>query len=106
MLELRGRPERASSQVARVEVLRAVGRAAPEQLVRARRALGDIVLIDLHAEIQEAAARLPPPGLRSLDAIHIATAQSLGDALGPLITYDARMVEAARAAGLTVEGPA
>ncbi len=46
-----------------------------------------------------------PRGLRSLDAIHIASAQAIGDVLEVLITYDKRMLEAARAVGLRAEAP-
>jgi len=47
-----------------------------------------------------------PAGLRSLDAIHLASALTLGDELDAFVTYDARQADAARAAGLTVESPA
>jgi predicted nucleic acid-binding protein len=52
-----------------------------------------------------AARSLQPPALRSLDAIHIASATSLGADLGVLITYDTRMQHAAAALGIAVLAP-
>ncbi|GAB2618745.1 hypothetical protein Aab01nite_32600 [Paractinoplanes abujensis] len=54
--------------------------------------------------MRDAAARLPG-GLRTLDAVHVASAQILGDALDTLLTYDKRMFDVARAAGLPTEAP-
>jgi predicted nucleic acid-binding protein len=56
-------------------------------------------------EIRRAAAALQPSAVRSLDAIHLATATSLGDELAGLLTYDIRMQEAATALGVTVIAP-
>ncbi len=53
-----------------------------------------------------AAAELDQPSLRSLDAIHVAAALSLGEDLAELITYDGRMGDAASTLGLTVVAPA
>jgi hypothetical protein len=49
---------------------------------------------------------LKPASLRSLDAVHLATALSLGVELGGVLTYDARMRDAAAVLGLTVVAPA
>lgn len=54
--------------------------------------------------IRDEAARLPGT-LRSLDAIHVATAARLGSHLSALATYDHRMADAARDAGLPVVMP-
>jgi hypothetical protein len=54
----------------------------------------------------EAAGEQQPPELRSLDAVHLATALRLGEDLGRFVVYDARLAEAARLAGLTVIAPA
>ena len=48
---------------------------------------------------------LPPPSLRSLDAIHLATARLLGASLARLVTYDERMLVAARLLGVAVASP-
>ena len=53
----------------------------------------------------DAAAQFDDPQLRSLDAIHLATAVGLGDDLGMLFTYDTRLADAARALGIPVAGP-
>ncbi len=63
-------------------------------------------LIELDREILRAAAQLEPPEVRSLDAIHVASALAVADELGALFTYDRQVVQAARAAGLAVESPA
>ncbi len=68
--------------------------------------LGRVTLIEMDSPILEAAALVDPAGLRSLDAIHLATALSLGEELGALVTYDARLADAARTHGLTVFAPA
>jgi predicted nucleic acid-binding protein len=48
---------------------------------------------------------LEPMALRSLDAIHLATARLLGEDLGQVVTYDDRMADAARSMGLTAASP-
>jgi predicted nucleic acid-binding protein len=58
----------------------------------------------LTEEVHDAAAHLPG-ALRTLDAIHVASAQVLGDSLDMLVTYDKRMLDVARAAGLPVAVP-
>jgi predicted nucleic acid-binding protein len=98
-------PKRLTSVVSAVEVPRAAARrglAAADQLAY----LGDAVdLFDLDAGILEAAASVQPVGLRTLDAIHLATALSLRDDLAAVVSYDRRLAEAALAAGLPVVSP-
>jgi predicted nucleic acid-binding protein len=55
-------------------------------------------------EVRDAAAHLPA-GLRTLDAIHVASAQVIGGALNALVSYDKRMLEAARSVGLPTAAP-
>jgi predicted nucleic acid-binding protein len=101
-----GRPSVvATSRVAHVEVLRAVSIAdpAPEAEFDARRILSSCLLLDVSQEILESAARLASRELRTLDAIHLATAQSL--AVDGIVTYDRRLAEAARAARFEVLAP-
>jgi len=62
-------------------------------------------LIRLDDALYEAAADLDPPFLRSLDAIHLAAAVSIGQDLAGVVTYDTRMADGARALGLQVEAP-
>jgi uncharacterized protein len=55
--------------------------------------------------ILRGAADLSPAGLRTLDAIHVATALSLGEDVTTLVTYDGRLAEAATVAGIPVVAP-
>jgi predicted nucleic acid-binding protein len=61
-------------------------------------------LIQLNRPLLDAAGSLPSR-LRSLDAIHLAAAQSLGSDLGAVVTYDQRMAQAATELGMPVEAP-
>lgn len=95
-----------SSSLVEVEVVRAVRKGAPGLLADARRALEEIELIALDERLLRTAADLADDALRTLDAIHVAAAQTLGDDLTELVTYDRRMTDAARALGLPVVAPA
>ncbi len=94
-----------SSDLARTEVIRAVRREAPEQVVAARAVLDSLVLLTVTTETFEVAGRLDPSILRSLDALHLAAALSLGDDLEAMITYDERLAQACRANGVDVLAP-
>lgn len=95
-----------SSALLRTEVLRAVRRQEPAQLGRARQAIAKVALHAIDSDILESAGGLAPSALRSLDAIHLATALRLADELEMIVTYDRRMIEGARALGLPVASPA
>jgi predicted nucleic acid-binding protein len=103
--ELRSEPERASCALARVEVVRAVRPHGAAAVARARRLLRRLDLVQLDEELLDAVAVLDDDVLWSLDAIHLAAAQLLGDDLSKVITYDQRMTTAAKALGLTVSAP-
>jgi predicted nucleic acid-binding protein len=94
-----------SSALLRIEVTRAVARAAPALLPDARDLLSAFSYIAIDDEIVEAAMDEPDRGLRSLDAIHLATARIVGPDLDGLVTYDIRLTTAARGAGLVVVSP-
>jgi uncharacterized protein len=102
---LRGRPDRASCALARVEVIRAVRAHGRPAINRARQLLERISLLRLDDVLLDQAAARDGATLRSLDAIHLAAAQALGDGLVELITYDHRMADAARGIGLPVTAP-
>jgi hypothetical protein len=102
---LRRRRPLVSTALARTEVLRALLPAGDEALMRGRAVLQRIDLIRVNDRILNAAGVLRPPELRSLDAIHLATAQELGDQLRALVTYDDRMVTAARQLGYKIVQP-
>ena len=98
-----------TSGLSLAEVTRAVGRVKrPKLLQRVADVFDALVLVDVTRPILMDAATIPPAELRSLDAIHLATARSLhGDDGNDLdfITYDDRLAKAARAADLTVRQP-
>lgn len=99
-------PQRASATLLRTETVRALRRSGNDQLVgRARRLLGAIRLIRLDEPLLDRAADLGPPELRSLDALHLAAALSIGFELGVLLTYDDRLRRAALDQGLAVASP-
>jgi uncharacterized protein len=103
---LRNRRPLVSSALARTEVARALLPAGADALARGRLALAPLDLLRVSDRVLTAAGILEPNDLRSLDAIHLATALQLGDDLGTLVTYDARMRGAARTIGLRVAAPA
>lgn len=98
-------PERVTSVVARVEVERVARRAGGGALRRSGTVLSRVGLVELDGEAIERAAILDPPILRTLDAIHLATALSLGRDLGAVAAYDHRLASAAVAKGLRVLAP-
>lgn len=102
---LRRRRPLASSALARTEVLRAVLLEGEDGLARARDVLSRIDLIRVNDRVLTAAGVLQPGDVRSLDAIHLATAQLLGSDLGRLVAYDERMLEAAGTLGLRTHAP-
>ena len=94
-----------SSDVLRVELQRAVRLHAPELAEQARSILGSMLLTALPTEVFERAARIGPPRLRSLDALHLAAAMELGDDLDGILTYDDRLAAAAHANGIATISP-
>lgn len=68
--------------------------------------LAALAQIPLGAVVRQTAATLDPAELRTLDAIHLASALALGNDLATVITYDQRMATAAIALGLQVVAPA
>jgi predicted nucleic acid-binding protein len=94
-----------SSALLRVEVIRAVTRAMPAALPDARDLLLAFDYVSIDDEVIDAAMIEPDRMLRSLDAIHLATARVLGPDLDGLATYDDRLAAAAKDAGITVVDP-
>ncbi len=94
-----------SSVLLSVEAIRACARYGETYAARAQAGFDGVALIAIDAALLRSAARLAPPALRSLDAIHLATALSLGPDLGVLIAYDARLLDAARQRGIAVAEP-
>lgn len=96
---------RVSSALLRTESLRAVRHLGPDALATVREGLRRVDLIGIDDRILDAAGILEPQVLRTVDAIHLATAMAVGDDLEAIVTYDERMVEAARLMGLSTATP-
>jgi predicted nucleic acid-binding protein len=94
-----------SSALVRTEARRALLRNDPAALPQLPAILSVIAQIPVSEAILDAAAMFPDPLLRSLDAIHLASAQSIA-AVTAVLAYDKHLIDAARNAGLTVASPA
>lgn len=101
----------ATSEIVLVEVPRALGRMRVKPSERARvrheeqRVLAGLDLVALTRPLLMSAARLAPPSLRALDAVHVASALTFGAALGSFVSYDRRQLDAAAGVGLAVVSP-
>jgi len=104
-LEVRPEQPAVTSELGRVEVLRAARRLGGQVMVEARAVVGDLDLVPLDRAVQDVACELGEPPLRTRDALHLASALLLGDELTAFVAYDQRLVEAAKAAGLRVSVP-
>jgi predicted nucleic acid-binding protein len=100
-------PDRLSSALAVTELPRALRRAGfgAAERRRARTILARIALVEVDRRILATAAALQPPGLRSLDAIHLATALAIREDLTALVTYDRQLAAAAARAEVEVVAP-
>jgi uncharacterized protein len=94
-----------SSELTLTELGRAAARRGVPGRATARVELNRVDLIPVSTAILELAASLAPPLLRTLDAIHLATVVLLGRECDGLFTYDVRMQQAGRLAGIAVEAP-
>ena len=97
---------RVTSALARVEVVRAVRRHGRSATSRATAMLDALSQLALDDALLDSAAAIHAKQLRSLDAIHLASAQQLEGELDVLVSYDERMLAAARALDLPVSVPA
>jgi uncharacterized protein len=98
-------PRRVSSSLLMVEAVRAGASVSEKASRRAEALLTGVTLIPPDLDLLRSAARQAPARLRSLDAIHLATAVSLGEELGAFFAYDERLQAAAEAATVPVESP-
>lgn len=94
-----------SSELTRVEVLRTCLRLDPGAVPAAGLVLAALDLVPLQRPLLDSASALPDPALRTLDALHLASALCLGSALSVLVAYDVRLLRAAAAAGATTAQP-
>jgi predicted nucleic acid-binding protein len=96
---------RVSSALLRTEAMRAVRDLGPDAMATVREGIRRVDLIGIDDRILDVAGSLPPGVLRTLDAIHLASALAVGDDLDAIVTYDDRMVAAARLVGLPTVTP-
>jgi PIN domain. len=107
-----------TSELAHTEVLRAVRRnnhtdqgvlidagALAAELTEAADLLGAVGQISVDRDVLERAGAVDAPMVRTLDAIHLVSALTLAPADVDLVTYDQRLAQFARSAGLTVISP-
>lgn len=102
---LRRRRTLITSAIARTEVLRALLPAGERAVAAGQRILSYVDLVRVNDQVLVGAGLLLPMELRSLDAIHLATAGRVGRDLGELVTYDQRMALAAQQMGYRVSSP-
>ena len=98
-------PRRVSSTLCRAELVRACVRIDQATRDRARALLDGLFLVSVTGPVLDAAADLEPVSLRTLDAIHLATARTLEPGLGVFVTYDQRLSAAALEVGFPVLAP-
>jgi uncharacterized protein len=94
-----------SSELSKVEVVRACRRMNPDALPEARALLAGLDLIPLSGMVVDEAADVGETMLRSLDALHLASALSIRAGLSTFVAYDRRLADAASAAGLELVAP-
>lgn len=102
---LRRWPLRVTAALLWTEALRAVQRQPRPRVEQTQRLLQRMAMMEVDRALFRQAGLLGPSTMRSLDAIHIAAAMSLGPDLGVLITYDDRMGASASLFGLPVASP-
>ncbi|HEY8865331.1 MAG TPA: type II toxin-antitoxin system VapC family toxin [Solirubrobacteraceae bacterium] len=94
-----------SSELLAIEVRRLAVRAGRALEERAREVIERFALYPVSPAVVRRAAVVEPAGLRTLDAIHLATALELMPDIGALFTYDRKLERAADAAGIEVLAP-
>lgn len=94
-----------SSALLGTEAIRACARYDTESATLAREWLEGVALLPVSDQVLDLAAYIEPLTLRSLDAIHLATALSVRDDVGVLFTYDERQADAAHRLGLDTAAP-
>lgn len=91
-----------SSTLLAVEAIRGCARYGAAYAHEARAWLEGVALLAMDDPVLDEAASLEPHALRSLDALHLATALSIRDDLGAFFTFDKRLAQAASDHGLPV----
>ena len=94
-----------TSELSIAEVLRAVRRVGAD-VPTALTHLDALDHVAMDRDLMLAASALEPAELRTLDAIHLASAAALGDELVGIVTYDERLAAGARRLGVPAIAPA
>ena len=102
---LRRRRPLVTSALSRAEVVRALLPLGTDAVRRGEAVLTHIETVRINGRVLTSAGGLGPVDLRTLDAIHLATAAEVGTDLARLVTYDGRMASAADALGFSVVAP-
>jgi predicted nucleic acid-binding protein len=98
-------PRRLSSALLLTEAVRAARPHGDDAVSNARALLADVELFSVSTDVLEAATAVDPRVIRTLDAIHLATADAIRDQIGVLVSYDGSMIDGARLIGLPVASP-
>ncbi len=94
-----------TSDLARIELIRVCKRVDDSLTPFAKLLLSGISTIPISSDILNIASELMPHELRSFDAIHLASAISIGSVLSDFVAYDSRLCSAAVHLGLSVSSP-
>lgn len=104
-LTARSTVPRVSSVLIEIEAHRALHRTDPNALAQLPALLAAVVRLEITPQVRRTAAAYAMQDLRTLDAIHLATAEPLVDELVAFVTYDRRLADAATSLGLPVVAP-
>ena len=104
MRELAGTPM-ITSAVTAAELRRAVRCRAPFLAVNVEHVLDRLTTVAIDAQLLRAAGAVGPVELKTLDAIHLATAVAVRDEITAFVAYDERLLDAARLAGIPTLSP-
>lgn len=94
-----------TNTIGAIEFRRAVKRHYAQQLWAVERVLAEMTILELSHEVRRTAELLEPTILRTLDAIHLASALVIREELEAFVAYDERLLEAARLAGIPTVSP-
>ena len=94
-----------TSAIGAIEFRRAVKRHYAQQLWAVERVLAEMTILELSHEVRRTAELLEPTILRTLEAIHLASALVIREELEAFVAYDERLLEAARLAGIPTASP-
>lgn len=100
-----GDPPQVTSALSEVEVPRAMARYEPLAIMAAYRALDQMQKVRMDPSVRMSAASLPPVTLRSLDAVHLASALAVRKHLSGFVSYDQRLLDAATHHDLPAASP-